>query len=170
MTPPKRPEPIRDTKSSLYEAAVAAVKEREQAQVARAGMRQQWPERRHRWRAVLVLVGLTGAVLLFLRPDWLAGPEGIPREPPEIAAASLRLALLRERSRVVSFERSHAHLPATLGEAGSDRSDLGYQSLGPDAFRLWGSAGDSLITLRSSDSSETFLGTSLRLLKNRGRQ
>lgn len=164
-----QPEPIRDTKSSLYEAAVAAVKSREEVQAARALLRP-WSQRRRGWHAGLLLIGLTGAVLLLLRPDWLAGPRAIPSEPPAIAAASLRLSLLRERQRVVSFERAHAHLPATLGEAGSDRADLGYQSLGPDAFRLWGSAGDSLITLRSSDSSETFLGASLRLLRHRGRR
>jgi len=166
--PPTLPRPIRDSKSSLYEAALQAVRSQEEALAAK--VRQQLSPRRRRWRVGLVVVGLAGAVLLVAQPEWLTGPRHIPPEPPGIAAASLRLTLLRERRRVQSFEAASGHLPLTLGEAGSSLADLGFEVFPPDAFQLWGQAGDSLITLRSSDSVGSFLGESLRLLRDRGRQ
>jgi hypothetical protein len=162
-----RPTRQRDSKSSLYEAAVEAVKSQEELLAARA--RLQLTPRRRRWRAFLVVTALVGAGLLAVRPEWLAGPKGIPPEPPGIAAASLRLTLLRERRRVQNFEQERGHLPLSLGEAGSPLNELGFELFPPDDYQLWGQAGDSVITLHSTDSVRTFLGESLRLLRQRGR-
>jgi hypothetical protein len=157
--------PVRDTKSSLYEAALAAVKDREEA--ARTQQRGFVPPRGRRRRlTILLVIAAAGAALLVARPDWLAGPDAPPPEPPGLAAASLRLTLLRERRRVTDFSRTRGRLPATLLEAGSGQDDLGYEASG-DLFRLWGTAGDSLISLRSTEPFGAFLGTSLRQIRNR---
>ena len=161
------PAPLRDSKSNLYEAAVAAVRDREEA-ATRAPQLVAVPRRRIGFR-ILVLIALVGGVLLLWRPDWLEGPTAPPAESPELAAASLRLTLVRERRRVSDFAQRHGRLPTTLGEAGSPL-ELDYQTSGSDRFVISGRAGDSLITLRSTDSVESFLAGSLRIIKNRGGQ
>jgi hypothetical protein len=166
LTTPQRPAPARDSKSNLYEAALAAVKEREDA----AGQRRHLPqETRVRWMTVLLLVALVAAILLLVRPVWLAGPQAPIAESPPLAAASLRLTLLRERQRVFDFLRINGRLPGSLGEAGVS-GIIRYEITGPGAFRMTASAGDSVITLTSSDSLGAFLGTSLHAIRNRGRQ
>ena len=166
MSAQQRPEPARDSKSNLYEAAVAAVKSQEEVAAERARWRPS-PQRK-RWRVFLLLLMLGCATLLVVQPVWLTGPKVVPAETPAVSAASLRLALLRERQRVRQFEQTRGHLPASLLEAGSSRNELGFEAIYPDAFKLWGQAGDSLITLRSGDSMRTFLGESLRILRDRG--
>lgn len=166
MSAPQRPPPLRDSKSSLYEAALDVVKSREQA--AAQTVAPEAASSGRGWLLLLLLIGLLGALLLLLRPVWLAGPKSLPPESPGVAAASLRLELLRERQRVLVFSRQHGRLPATLKEAGSRRDDFQYVPAGPDAFRLSGRVGDSLITLGSTDSLPAFLGQSLQRLKNRG--
>jgi hypothetical protein len=158
--------PLRDTKTNLYEAAVAAMQDVNETKAAAA--LKQAPERPGTWRLLLLLLGLAGALLLLLQPEWLAGPKAPPPETPAVATASLRLTLLRERQRVFDYARANGRLPSTLIEAGSGRTDLHYQLAGAEAFSISGSAGDSLVTLYSTDSMKAFLGTSLQAIKNRG--
>lgn len=164
MTSPQRESrPPRDSKSNLYEAALAAVKDRQEA----AQRPQARPRTRVRWVTLLLLLGLIAAILLLVRPVWLVGPKAPPAESESIVAASFRLTLLRERQRVFDYTKRHGHLPATLVEAGSPRSDIRFQTTGPLAFNLSARAGDSLITLHSSDSLGAFLGESLKAIRNR---
>lgn len=179
MTPPGRPSatppprssqpatPSRDTKSSLYEAALAAVQDRATLAKARAARR---PRQRRRFPLirVLLVVAMVEIALLVLRPSWIAGPGAPPPESTAVAAASLRLTLLHQRGLVLEYIRRTGRPPATLAEAGSRAQGIGYQRSG-DAFALSGHAGDSMIVLRSTDSVATFLGESLARLKNRGR-
>ncbi len=164
-----RPTPPRDTKTNLYDAALAAVKEREERaseqQMARLGA-----TGRKRRVSALGVMGVAGLVLLLIRPTWLAGPEAPPAEPPAVAAASLRLTLLRERDRVFEFVRQSGRLPATLEEAGSGLVAIDYQPTGGESFVLSARTGDSVVTLGSSDSTTTFLGASLKTIKHRGHQ
>lgn len=161
--------PLRDSKSNLYEAAVAAVKDREVA-AAQAPRPDLVRPRRRGGMWFLLGLGLVGGALLLWQPVWLTGPDAPPPESPALAAASLRLSLLRERRRVTDFAQQHGRLPSTLSEAGSPLPELEFQPSGRDRFTLSGRVGDSLIVLRSTDSMETFLGGSLRVIKDRGRQ
>ncbi|MGQ0702466.1 MAG: hypothetical protein ACT4PM_04960 [Gemmatimonadales bacterium] len=169
--PPRRPHPPtvppRDSKSSLYEAAVAAVRDRATQARARAGLR----PRRRRSPVVRVLgfLGLVGLVMLVLRPSWLAGPTGLQAETGAVAAASLRLVLMRERDLVRAYLRRTGRLPATLLDAGSTARGVDYRRAG-ERFLLSATTGDSLVVLRDSDSTAAFLGTSLTRLKNRARE
>jgi hypothetical protein len=166
MTASERKPTLRDSKSSLYEAALAAVKAREDASAQRP-----LPKRtRIPLLAILLLVAAAAAILLLLRPVWLVGPDAPPPESPGIVAASVRLTLLRERQLVVDYSKQHGHLPGSLNEVDNPRNDIRFQSTGPDQFVLSGIAGDSLITLHSTDTMSAFLGTTLRALRNRGRQ
>ena len=165
---PGSPGPRRDTKSSLYEAALAAVQDRAEQAKARAS-RPSRPRRRFPLVRIMLVIGATGLVLLVLRPGWLAGPRALHTESPGVAAASLRLTLLHERGLVQEYARRVGRLPASLEEAGSTSTGLDYRRSG-EGFTLAGHAGDSLIMLHSTDSMATFLGGSLTRLKNRGRE
>lgn len=162
---PARNNPPKDTKSVLYEAAVQAVQDR--AQVAKARVEQSpRKKRRGSFIPVLAVVGLVGAVLLLVRPTWLEGPTSIPPETPAVAAASLRVVLVRERDIVLRYLRRTGSLPATLEAAGSNTAGLDYLRVGSE-FSVTGHAGDSIITIRSSDSVVTFLGDSFDRLRHR---
>ena len=165
MSAPQRPPQLRDSKSDLYEAALQVVKAQEQA-AAEAPPRRSRAARQPIVLPILMLLALIGALLLLLRPVWLAGPTAPPKEPPGVEAATLRLELLRERQRVFRYSSAHGRLPATLAETGSLRADFQYAA-SESSFSLSGRAGDSLITLRSTDSLPTFLGQSLQRFKRR---
>lgn len=162
------PGPLRDSKSNLLEAARAAVKDREEKAVADVVAARSVPRRRR--MGLMGTIGIAGLVLLLLQPAWLAGPGAPPPETAPIATASLRLTLLRERQRVVDYNRRHGRLPETLADAGGSLPDIRYERTGVGEFRLVGQAGDSSVVLLSSDSMRTFLGSSLTIIKNRGPQ
>lgn len=169
MTGPRSPMTSRDSKVSLYEAARAAVKDREDKAEADRATHPVPPGRRKRM-GVLGLIGIVGLALLVIRPAWLAGPRAVPEEPPALAAASLRLTLIRERQRVFDFLQRTGRLPGTLVEAGGQAPGIHYTPGTDQTFSLAGEAGDSLITLHSADSLTTFLGSSLQAVRDRGRQ
>jgi hypothetical protein len=166
MSSPQQ-EPLRDSKSSLYEAALAVVKARDESQAERIREATRVAPR-GRTRLILLLIGAAAAALLAWRPVWLAGPDSIPSEPPGIAAASLRLALVRERERVNDFVQRNGRLPATLREAGSLRADFLLQAGdSPGVFTLSGQAGDSSVVLSSTEAADLFLGNSLIRIRAR---
>ena len=164
--PPPRPAASpRDTKSVLYEAALEAVQDRVQHARSAAERR---PPRRRRLPVIplLLAVAMAGGTLLLLRPVWLAGPRSLPPETPGVAAASLRVVLIRERSLVANFIRQTGRPPASLAEAGSTTAGLDLR-IEPGGFAITGRAGDSVITIRSSDSVTVFLGDSFHRLRSR---
>lgn len=167
MTAPERKPVLRDSKSNLYEAALAAVKAQEETAAKRPRPRQ---KTRIPLLTVMLLLALTAAVLLLLRPVWLVGPETPPVETAAVSAASFRLTLLRERDRVFDYSRKNGHLPTTLAEAGIQETNISFRATGPDQFVLSGIVGDSLITLHSTDTMHVFLGKTLQAIRNRGRQ
>lgn len=161
--PPGRSNAPKDTKSVLYEAAVQAVQDR-QAVKSRSGPAPR-TKRRRTLIPLLLLIGLAGAVLLLVRPTWLAGPMSVPRETPAVAAASLRVVLVRERDLVLRHLQRTGSLPATLEAAGGS---VGFDYIRHgSAFTVTGHTGDSTITIRSSDSVVTFLGNSFDRLRRR---
>jgi len=160
---------LRDSKSSLFEAAQAAVQDQDVKNAEEARARE--GTKGHGVRiGVQALIGVAGLIVLLLNPDWLTGPKALPPEPPAIATASLRLSLLRERQRVVDFSRQTGRLPESSSEAGITLAEISYAREGVDGFALSGQSGDSVIVLRSSDSLATFLGSSLTTLRSRGRR
>ena len=160
---------LRDSKSSLFEAARAAVQDQNVKNAEEARARAGAKERGIRI-GVLALIGVAGLVVLLLNPEWLTGPKALPPEPPAVAVASLRLSLLRERQRVVDYGRQNGRLPESSFEAGITLGGIRYAREGPDGYALSAHSGDSVIVLRSSDSMASFLGSSLLTLRDRGRQ
>jgi hypothetical protein len=160
--------PTRDSKADLLDAAQAAIRDREEKAAEAAVAARLVP--RERRIGILVLVAVAGSALLILQPTWLAGPKAPPPETPPVAAASLRLTLLRQRDYILDFHRARGRLPATLAEAGDSMPGVQYERTSDGGFRLTASAGDSVIVLRSGDSTATFLGRSIGIIRNRGQQ
>lgn len=168
MTAPHPETALRDSKTNLYEAAKAAIRDQEAKLDAERTARVSATGRRRRM-GFMSVVGMAGAALLILQPVWLAGPKAIPAEPPPLAAATLRVTLVRERDRVFEFARRTGRLPATVAEAGVRTAGLTYDSREDGTFSLSGETSDSIITLSSTDSLSAFLGGSLRIIRDRGR-
>ena len=163
-------DPLRDSKSDLLDAARAAVKDSEEKAAEMAIASRSIPRRRRRL-GVLMTIGVVGLVLLILQPTWLVGPDTVQPDPPPVAAAGLRVALIQQRQRVLDYARTHGgRLPVSLIETGDSMPGVFYHRRGDSAFTLTGSAGESVVVLRSSDSQAVFLGNSLRVIKNRGAQ
>jgi len=159
-------EPLRDSKSGLLEAAQAAIIDQNEKAAERTVSRYSAPQRRR--LSVFGIIALSGLVLLVLQPQWLAGPAAARPDPPPVAAAGLRVAMIRQRQLVNDFAIRNGHLPASLAEAGDTIPGVSYTRQGDSAFTLTGFAGDSVVTLQSGDSQAAFLGNSLKVLKNRG--
>jgi hypothetical protein len=169
MTAPRADSPLRDSKTSLFEAAQAAIQDQESKLDAERLARMAATGRRRRI-GVMGMLGLVGAVLLIVQPEWLAGPKELPAETPPIAAASMRISLLRERDRVRDYVQRNGRLPATLAQAGGIAPGISLSGLSDGSFTLVGETADSIITLQSGDSVVAFLGESLRIVRNRGRE
>lgn len=161
-------DPLRDSKSDLLDAARAAVKDSEAKAAELAVASRSVPRRRR--LGVLGTIGVAGLVLLAVQPVWLAGPRTVPPDPPPVAAAGLRVTLLKQRQLVFDYARTHGRLPISLAEAGDSLPGLHYNRGRDSTFTLTGSAGDSVVVLLSSDSQAVFLGNSLKILRNRGGQ
>lgn len=165
---PPRPGSGRDSKSDLLDAARAAVKDREEAAVATT-VAANSPRRRQRRFGTLALLGVVGTIVLVLQPVWLVGPDAPPPESPAVATASLRLTLVRERGRVLAYQERFGRLPQTLTDAGVETSGLEYVRVGTTDFRMQARLGDSLLTLRATDSVGAFLGNTIKVIQARGR-
>ena len=157
-----RPSPARDSKSLLLEAAQFAVEARraEREAASRQGRTRRAPT------LVVALAGvvLGAAVLVALGPAWLRGPSLSP-ETPALRAASARLALAGAVSRVQSFRRVSGRLPRTLQEVGSATEDIGYRIESESTFVMSLRAGDSTVSVRSTDSLRSAVAQSLRALR-----
>src|ERR1044071_9007690 len=166
MSPEAAPPP-RDSKAVLMDAARTAIREQTDKDIEGKVTR---GARAHPVRtAIMLLIVLVGAVLLVVRPVWLVGPSGLAPEPPAIAAASVRLTLLRERQRVLDFAKTHGRLPGSLADAGSNLTDIAYTPQDSTRFHLSAFSGDSLIILRSDEGTSSFLGSSLKVLTGRAK-
>lgn len=160
--------PSRDSKSDLLDAARAAIQDREEKTAEAALAARNVPMKRR--MGVMIFLGLAGLVLPVLQPMWLVGPKQPPSETPPVAAASLRLALVRQHSLIVAFSKTRGRLPASLAEAGDSVPGVRYQRIGTGVFRLTANAGDSIVVLESTDSIGAFLGKSIGVIRNRGQE
>jgi len=169
MTVPRAERPLHDSKTNLFEAAQAAIQDQESKLDAERASRMAATGRRRRI-GVLGVVSVVGAVLLIVQPEWLAGPKALPAETPPLAAASMRLTLVRERDRVRDYVQRTGRLPGSLAEAGGSAPSVTLTPLADGNFTLVGETTDSIITLHSGDATVAFLGESLRTVRNRGRE
>jgi len=118
-------------------------------------------------------VVVTGAMAyLFLayiwvgKPGWLFAPD-IP--PASVnAEEALRLELYLHASALNDHLADNGRLPATLEEVSTPEASIHYQRLGDSTWVLSGTEGAVVLTLRSADPLEQFLGTTLLDLRAPG--
>ncbi len=125
-----------------------------------------------RWGIVgwgLVLLAVLMGWLFGTRPEWVFTPP-VVAEAPETTAASMRLALVRERQRVERYREQNGRLPATLAEAGSTLPTIAMAASPDGSYLLRVVEGGTALELHSSENIETFLGNSLQVILNSPRQ
>jgi hypothetical protein len=157
------PPTLRESKTALLDAANAAVKEQEEK--ARRGTGSAARPKAIFWLVMSVLV-VAAVALLVAQPEWLAGPR-IEPEAPEIQEASATMALIEAASRVQSYRTTHGKLPRTLGEAGVANADVQYRKTDSLNFTVTIPSGDTLISLRSTDSLRPLAMKAIRVLQRR---
>ncbi|HUG28213.1 MAG TPA: hypothetical protein VMK53_07940 [Gemmatimonadales bacterium] len=125
-----------------------------------------------RWGIVgwgLVLLAVLAGWLFGTRPEWVFIPP-VAAEAPEMTAASMRLALVRERQRVERYREQNGRLPVTLAEAGSTIPTIEIAASPDGSYLLRAVEGGTALELHSSEDVERFLGNSLQVILNSPRQ
>ncbi len=151
---------VEDTrKEDLLRAAEEAVGQARAQGDGRAGPPTRWGI--VGWGLILLAV-LTGW-LFGTRPEWVFSPPAAVGDPA-VTAASMRLALVRERQRVERYRTQHGRLPATMAEAGSTNPAIEIAASPDGSYLLRAVEGGTALELHSSDNIETFLGNSLQVI------
>lgn len=104
---------------------------------------------------------------------WFGDPPFLraPAAPEPTAAerdAGRRLALYLQAQRIEHFRVTHARLPVTLIEAGSQLEGVRYDVFPGDRYRLIWETDEKPLVLRSMDRPDVFLGSSLARLGLQG--
>ena len=114
----------------------------------------------------MAAVLLTSAAVLVAQPAWLTGPT-LPPEESVIKAATATMALVKVMSRVEAYQVANGTLPNTLVEAGVADSAITYRAAADGDFELSMRAGDSVVSIRATDSLRTRVVDAIRALQTR---
>jgi hypothetical protein len=167
---PKRrpPDPTpRESKGALLEAAQAAIKERRDQPPQRPlGAPPEAGVGRAIFRWILVMMIAAGTLIVASRPTWLSGPR-LPVESAAVKAASATLSLVDAMSRVKAYSEVRGRLPARLEEAGVVNREITYRVMEGQQFEVSVAAGDSVVSLRSTDSLRAKLVDAIIVLQRR---
>ncbi len=159
--PPSEPT-TRSSKAALLEAAQEATQDRK----ARPGPPASPKSGRTAWRAFLAAVLVIAAAVLLAKPLWLVGPTP-PSETPAIKAATATMALVEVVSQLQAYQSANGHLPTTLAEAGLVDSAITYRPGPAGDFEVLMQAGDSVVSIRTTDSLKTRVVDAIRTLQGR---
>jgi hypothetical protein len=118
------------------------------------------------WLAAALGTWLVVAWLLVATPAIARGPEDRPWQPTVAQReASLRYGLWLARDRVEGFRREHGRLPSFLAEAGVADPSVTLLVEGERQYTLEGRDGPMRLSLESTMAADSFLGSSLTLLR-----
>ncbi len=118
------------------------------------------------WVAAALFSWIITAGLLLFRPAFTRGPVDQPWRPePAVAEASLRYGLWLARHRVADYRRDKGRLPSFLAEAGVADPSLVLEVGGERRYAVEGRQGPLILRLGSEMAADSFLGTSLVLLR-----
>jgi hypothetical protein len=151
----------------LLEAAQEVV--RRQADERRAQLE---AERAARSR-ISPIVAVGSAIILIVmayiaveRPTWLFPRPPMP-ESAEVQEASLRIGMASVAQRVEKFRATRSRLPRTLAETGGGLHGITYERNDSLTYTIQGTQGPLSLVLRSTDSLQTFLGSSFQVIAQR---
>jgi hypothetical protein len=157
-------------KQALLEAAQEVV--RKQAADRAAELE---AERRARTRvSPIVAVGcavllVMGAYVAVERPTWIF-PKPATVETQEMREASLRIGMAAAAQRIEKYRQARNRLPRTMAETGGVPHGIRYERSGAQTYTLYGSSGGVTLTLQSTDSLRTFVGSSFDIIARRTRR
>jgi len=117
------------------------------------------------WVALIVFAGLSGYV-------WFGSPTWLESDPPPISPAlsdaGLRLEVFQQALRIEEFREVEGRLPEDLAEAGDPFTEVEYERLGDDRYRLAYSGPLGAVEYSSTDSLDAFLGNALQVIRQGG--
>lgn len=112
-------------------------------------------------RATLIFTSMMVLLCAFVWIVQPTAPRGLAYQTPHaFQDASLRLAMVLERSKVEQYAEVYGQLPARL----ETDSTITYRKLSATAYEIHGVNGAIQLVLPSTESSAQFLGASLDLL------
>lgn len=171
MDPKRRPKDpkdptIRESKGALLEAAKVAIKEQRDLPRPRppGSPAQQADRSILRWTMAMLIAA--GVLIVVSQPTWLAGPK-LPVESPTVRAASATLSLVDAISRVKAFSDLRGRLPTRLEEVGVENREIQYRIVEGLQFEVSVATGDSVVSLRSTDSLKARLIDAILALQRR---
>ena len=101
---------------------------------------------------------------------WVAQPtapaEEIPPPSVVVQEASLRFAMYLKRARIEEYRQLNGRFPVSMDEA----DGIGYRLITDRTYELSGTTGAVSLLLKSSESPDEFLGTSIGTLLRRQRR
>lgn len=121
-------------------------------------------------RTTILLLLLTWTIIAWIwstRPAFLFGDTMTAVQSAEVEAASLRFAMFLERGRVEQYVRRHGVLPTSLGDAGPVEAGVTMLRTS-DGYALLGQRGATQLRLTSAMSADSFLGSSIDVLRRAG--
>lgn len=130
------------------------------------------PKRLGNSRARTIVLGFVfaaalgaGAYSWVARPEFIWGPH--PTESAGHVIASTRVTMAIIAARVEAYRRADAALPPSLAAINEDAPGITYQVLSDTSFELRTLVGATELVLRSTDSVDDFLGSSLNVVSTR---
>ena len=112
---------------------------------------------------LLVLLSLFSAYLWFGSPAVLQ-PEPLDPITPELEAAGLRMEVFLQASAVEEFQAREGRLPTTLAEAGDPYTEVVFEAVGANRYRLRLSSPSTTVEYDSVDPLEGFLGNAVEVV------
>ncbi len=119
-------------------------------------------------KVALVLLALVSAYLWFGSPNWLDTSGDNPVDP-ELLAAGARMEIYLQALRVESFRSREGRFPQSLAEAGGDDSDVEYERLDGQRYRLSMTGPVGVVSYMSTGSLDDFLGDAVTVIRGGGR-
>ena len=116
----------------------------------------------------MVLIWAIIAWIWSTRPAFLFGSNAPVEQSAEIEEASLRFALYLERGRIERHVRTTGQFPARLEDAGAVEEGVSMVRTS-DGYELLGNRRGAQLRMSSAMNADSFLGTSLDVLRRTGR-
>ncbi len=118
------------------------------------------------WLAAALTGWILVAAMVLVEPAIARGPVDRPwRPPPTATEASLRYGLWLARARVDALVRAEGRVPPRLGDVGVMDTSLTLTVTGQRTYRIEGRDGALRLSLTSTMAADSFLGTSLDVLR-----
>lgn len=114
--------------------------------------------------AIAAVLVVLCAVTWVIAWDRLQPPIVDPLRCREQRLAELRLRLAAQARLVDKFARTHGDLPATLAVAGDPLLGIGYVKRPDDEYELVARDGSTILTYRSSERIEEFVGDAVSVV------